>query len=375
MKEKSSIIFRLSSSLLLLLLICVSPVMAQLDDAGDIIQAAVTEEGRQDANTLLKAYFLPFGKGIGSDLNAGWSNSAATHPTLGFDLTMSVNFARVPGGDQSFNVQELDLNELVYIEEKSSTPITPTAFGANQSNTTMGAYYTDPQTSEERVLLDFEMPRGTDVPYVPAPMIQANVGLIKSTEVSVRYVPPLTLGNDLKLDVWGMGVKHEITKWLPGGSLIPVNISLQAGFTKLNSSVAFNVEPEQGPDVKNEYPDETWDGQEAALSSNAFTVNALVGKTLPFVSFYGGVGYETSSLSLRTPGSYPATVPNEDYPGEPQSKEIEKVDNPVDISYDAHRSLRGLVGTQIKLFIFNINASYTLSKYSVGQVGVGFSFR
>lgn len=359
----------------LLLLIGASPVTAQLNNAGDIIQAAATEEGRQDANTLLQAYFEPVGSGFGTDLNTGWFNTAKPHSVLGFDLTVSASVARVPGADRSFDVQQLSLNELEYVEEESSSPVTPTAFGGDESNTTMGVYYTHPQTGEEELLFDFEMPRGTDVPYVPAPMVQASVGIIKGTDVSVRYVPPLSLGNDIDLDLWGMGLKHEITQWLPGGGLIPVDISLQAGFTKLNSSIAFDVEPEQGPDVKNDYPDDTWNGQKAALSTNAFTVNALVGKTLPFISVYGGIGYETSNLSISSPGSYPVTVPNENYPEEPQPKKIEKIDNPIDISYSDNNSFRGLVGTRIKLAIFNITASYTLSKYPVGQVGVGFSFR
>lgn len=359
----------------LFLLIGASSATAQLDDAGDIIQAAATEQGRQDANTLLQAYFEPIGSGFGTDLNTGWFNTAKAHSTFGFDLTVSASVARVPGADRSFDVRELNLNELEYIEEESSSPITPTAFGGDETNTTMGAYYTHPRTGEEELLFNFEMPRGTDVPYMPAPMVQASVGLIKGTDLSVRYVPPLSLGNDIELDIWGMGLKHEITEWLPGGDLIPVDISLQAGFTKLKSSIDFNVEPEQGPDVKNEFPDDTWNGQEAVLSANAFTINALVGKTLPFISVYGGVGYETSDLSISTPGSYPVTVPNEKYPEESQSKKIKKVDNPIGISYDNNNSFRGLVGTRVKLAIFNITASYTLSKYPVGQVGLGFSFR
>ncbi|WP_372637320.1 DUF6588 family protein [Fodinibius sp.] len=363
----------------LLLLIGTSPVTAQLNNAGDIIQAAATEEGRQDANTLLQAYFKPVGNGFGTDLNTGWFNTAKPHSVLGFDLTVSASVARVPGADRSFNVQELNLKELEYIEEESTSPVTPTAFGPGESNTTLGAYfsYTNPQTGEQQQeRVEFEMPGGTDVPYVPAPMVQASAGVIKGTDVTVRYVPPLDLPNDINLDLWGVGLKHDITQWLPGGKLIPVNISLQAGYTRLNSSIAFDVDPEQGSDVENNYDPSTWEGQKAAMRSNAFTINALVGKTLPFISFYGGIGYETSSLTIDTPGSYPVTVPNEDFPEQSgQPKKIEKIDNPIDISYSDNNSFRGLVGTRIKLAIFNITASYTLSKYPVGQVGVGFSFR
>lgn len=347
---------------------------AQFGNAGEIIRA-----GKEDANTLLKAYFEPLAKGFGSDLNSGWFSTAKTHAPLGFDISINASVARVPGGDRSFDVTQLNLTELEYIEEQSSSPIASTAFGANEAGPTMGAYEDyDPRTPGEELVFDFEMPEGTGVPYVPAPMIQASVGLIKSTDVTVRYVPPLSLPSDIKLDLWGIGLKHDITEWLPGGKLIPVNIALQAGYTKLNSSIAFNVDPEQGSDIENNYPADTWNGQKAVLSTNAFTINALVGKTLPFISVYAGFGYETSDLSIRTPGSYPVTVPNDDYnPADPTSKpkEIEKVDNPIDISYQNNSSFRGLLGTRIKLAFFHITASYTLSKYPVGQVGIGFGFR
>lgn len=357
------------SILTFVLIIIATPLKAQLDNAGEILRA-----GQEDANTLLKEYFKPVGKGFGTDLNTGWFNTAKTHGTLGFDISINASVARVPGVDRSFDVRNIDLDELEYIE---GDPITPTAFGGDESGPTMGAYEDyDPTSPGEELVFDFEMPRGTGVPYVPAPMVQAGVGLIKGTDITARYVPPLSLPSDIKLNLWGVGIKHEITQWLPGGQLIPVDLSLQAGFTKLNSSVGFTVNPEEGADIENNYPDNTWNGQKAELSSDAFTINALIGKTLPFISVYGGFGYETSAVNLSTPGSYPITVPNEDYPEQSaQSKEVEKIDNPIDLSYSGNSSFRGLIGTRIKLAFFNITASYTLSKYPVGQVGVGFSFR
>jgi hypothetical protein len=341
--------------------------MAQLGDAGQILRA-----GKQDANTLLKAYFEPLGRGFGTGLNSGWFNTAKTHSTLGFDISLNASVAVVPAGDQSFDVQALTLTQLEYIEEQSQSPISPTAFGDNVSGPTMGAYYNNPFTGNRELLFDFQMPQGSGFNYVPAPMLQASVGIIKSTDITVRYVPESTY-EDFSVSLWGVGIKHGLNQWLPGGKLLPVDISLQAGFTKMTSSMAFNVDPEQGANIKNDYDPSTWVGQQAEFTADAFTINALVGKTLPIISVYAGVGYETSTVSLGTPGSYPITVPNEDYnsPGDPQ-KAILAIEDPIDITYNKNDSFRALIGARIKLTIFHISASYTLSKYPVARVGFGF---
>src|SRR5699024_12482813 len=97
--------------------------VAQLGDAGAILRA-----GKQDANTLLKAYFKPAGKGFGSDLNSGWFNTAKTHSTLGFGISVNASVARVPGADRTFNVQDLNLERIEYVKDQSASPMTPTAF-------------------------------------------------------------------------------------------------------------------------------------------------------------------------------------------------------------------------------------------------------
>lgn len=346
---------------------------AQFDGAGTILRAGV-----DDSNILLTEYFKPLGKGFGTDLNAGWFSTAKTHRTLGFDITVNASVAMVPSSDELFNVQNLNFNELEYIENQSTSPMTPTAFGSDQAGTTMGAYYENPMNGNQELLYSFEMPQGSGYPYVPSPTLQASVGIIKDTDVTLRFMPPLTMPSDVELGVFGVGIKHGLNQWLPGGSLLPVDLSLQAGYTTLNSSVAFDIQPESGPDVQNDYDPSTWEGQKAEFTADAFTANALIGKTLPIISVWAGVGYESSTVNMGTPGAYPITVPNENYdPNDPNSrvKEIDRVDNPIDIKYDNESSFHALVGTRIKLLIFNFSASYTLSKYPVLQAGFGIGIR
>lgn len=346
---------------------------AQLGDAGAILRA-----GADDANLLMENYLAPFGKGFGADLNTGWFNTAKPHKKLGFDISINVAGAIVPTSDQVFNVNDLNFNELELI---SGSPETPTISGSESSNTEMGITYTNPQTNQEETLTSFIVPGGTGFPYVPSPMIQASLGLIKDTDITVRYVPETDIDPiDGSVGLLGFGIKHGINQWLPGGGALPVDISVQFGYTTFNSDAGFEVLPENDPDTYNEFPASTWEGQGVELETSATTFNAIVGKTLPIISVYGGVGLESSTTTIASPGSYPLTVPNENYnnasdPSFGYPKVIERVDSPVDIEIEGDNSFRAFAGTRIKLAILQISASYTLSTYSSFNVGFGISFR
>ena len=346
---------------------------AQLDDAGAILRA-----GADDANVLMKSYIAPFGKGFGANLNTGWFNTAQTHKTLGFDLSINVAAAIVPSSGQSFNVNDLTFDELELI---SGSPNAPTISGNESSDTEMGITYTNPQTNQEETLTSFIIPGGTGFPYVPSPMIQASLGIIKDTDITVRYVQETDIDPiEGSVGLYGIGVKHGVNQWLPGGSALPVDISVQFGYTSFNSDAGFEVLPENEPDTYNEYQPSTWEGQGIELETSATTFNAIVGKTLPIISIYGGVGIESSTTTIASPGSYPITVPNENYnnAGDPSfgfPKVIERVDSPVDIEIEGDNSFRAFAGTRLKLAIFQISASYTLSTYSSFNVGFGISFR
>ncbi|MDZ7715428.1 MAG: DUF6588 family protein [Balneolaceae bacterium] len=348
------------------------PVLAQFGNAGEILRA-----GKADANIIMKEYLKPIGEGFGTDLNSGWFSTAKTHATLGFDITVNASLAIIPNSGQAFDITGLNLQE---VELVSGGPKTPTVAGDDNTDVVLGSQTNNPVTGQR--LFEFDMPEGSGFPYVPAPMIQASVGVIKKTDVTLRYLPKINLPNDAEVNLFGLGVKHEITQWLPGGNKLPIDLSVQAGFTNLSSSIDFEVLPEVDNDTKNEFSASTWEGQKAKISSDAFTLNAIVGKTLPVISVFGGVGYQTSTVKISTPGSYPLVVPNDDYnpaagPSDPNSntKKIAKVDEPLNLKYDENGGMHVLAGFRLKLLFFNISGSYTLSENPVAQVGVGIGIR
>ena len=70
------------------------------------------------------------------------------------------------------------------------------------------------------------------------PVLQAGVGLIKNTEIDVRFLPELDL-KGLSTGFFGIGVKHDILQWLPIVDKI-YSTYLYKGYTKL--SAAFEIE-------------------------------------------------------------------------------------------------------------------------------------
>lgn len=350
---------------------------AQVGDVGSILQS-----GRQDANTLAKAYLKPFGSGFGASLNTGWTNTASPHSTLGFDLTVSSGLAIVPDGAKSFDVSELDLQR---IQLKGNDPISPTINGDSEQGALLAAYADPdgPGGMGVQEIMEFNMPEGSGFGYVPAPMVKGAVGIVKDTEIMFRYMPEYDVGDFGSFSLYGFGAKHGINQWLPGGNLLPVNLSVMFGYTSMEVGSGLDVTASdvmQDPDnTENPYNASQWEGQEVGLNTDAWTINALVGKSLPIVSVYAGVGYEASTLNISTPGSYPTIIPNDAYdPQNPNEEEpliVDAIDEPIDIAIKGDNGFRALAGLRLKFAVFHITGSYTLSNYSSYNLGVGVSFR
>lgn len=371
----------LSTLLVLAISFAVAPrAEAQLEDAGEILRS-----GANDANLLMESYLKPFGAGFGANLNAGWVNTARAYKPFGFDLRANAGVALVPSADESFSITNLALQEISLLSGPSTTP---TISGADVSTTELGKTFTyedsngNQQTEE---LFSFVMPQGVGFPYVPAPMVQLTVGAMMDTDVSIRYFPTYDIDDVGSIGMFGFGFKHGVNQWLPGGDMLPVDLSVQFGYTSLDVSADFDVQPTIDNDtyVPNGYETGAarWDGQGADLKATGYTVNALVGKTLPILSIYGGVGMQSSKVSIGTPGNYPLTVPNENY--DPQAttgpdsytKTVESMATPIDLELDGENSVHAMAGFRIRLAILTVSGSYTLAKYPVANVGVGISIR
>lgn len=347
-----------------LLIFTVKPASAQeIDDVGIIISA-----GTNDASLLAREYLSPFANGFGSGLNAGWFNSAKSHNKFGFDIKITPSLVFVPGSDQTFDVRNLQ-SQFERLEwDNTSTPITPTLNG--DENVATSRFVIRESGLE---IGAFNMPEGSGFNFVPAPMIQASVGLIANTDLTLRYTPELNFDTFGRIKLFGVGVKHGINQWLPGGNLLPVNLAVQAGFTSLDIDGNLDVQPDGTAD-SDPFPASTWEGQEIVTSTNAFTANAIVSKDLPIISIFGGVGIESATMEIVAKGQYPIEVFDENNPGLTTIESIDGRDL-IDFKIDSDNSVHALAGLKFKLAVFEISGSYTFATYPMAQASIGFSFR
>lgn len=347
--------------------VCTNFAYSQIDNVGDLMRS-----GLDDANLLMHEYLAPFGKGFGADLNNGWFNTARTHKFLGFDITVTANAAIAPTSDETFDLSKLGLKNL-RLSNPDADPNTPTIVGDDQPGPQMDLILNNPLTGQKELISTFRMPQGIGFRYVPSPMIQASLGLIKNTEVMVRFFPEMEVAQDVgSLKLFGLGVKHDLKQWIPGGGLLPFDFSVMAGYTIFQARAEQSLEPD---------PDSiptgaSYDDQKVEIEATGFTVNFLISKQFALLTLFGAVGLESSSVDLKLKGTYPVTVV-ETVATSPNfgRKVIEDFVDPVNISIDGANNLRANVGARLKLIFLTLHASYTFSNYPVATVGLGIYVR
>lgn len=354
-----------SGILLLLAVILTGNVksVAQVAELGNMMAA-----GAADAKILLQPYITPAVNAFGAALGGGWYNTAETHKLGGFDLTFTANAAMIPKKYETFLI---DNDELTYL--KLADP------AINESQTVAGEKVSGPQIVYSVGGYNqpaFRMPEGLNSNFVPAPMIQAGIGLIKGTEVIVRYFPNVKISNN-EIGLWGIGGKHDIKQWIPGLKKLPaLQLSVMYGFTKLHTFIDLDVTKESiGAESLDGEENNNWEDQYLKLVVKSQTANLLVSANLPVVCFYGGIGFVTTKTNLKFEGDFPTVqIPNgETVPvvvamTDPIDMEIKNQDGSV-------TKPRLNAGIRFKLAVVTIHFDYSWANYSVLTAGLGISFR
>lgn len=132
-------------------------------------------------------------------------------------------------------------------------------------------------------------PGGFNIGGVGAGIYQV-AGSLFGTELMVRFFPTVTI-SDIETGLWGLGLKHEISQWIPG---LPFDLALQVLYN--NFSLEY-----KGANLEDYFK----------IDSKNFAINAHASKTFSglFV-VYGGLQYENSTMDL----GYYFRDPNDLYP-------------------------------------------------------------
>ena len=349
---------------------------AQLSDIG-----AVLAGGTADAEMLLKEYITPYANSLGANLNGGWYNTAKPHKLGGFDLTFSISAAIVPVGDRSFNLDDLTFNTGDPNISVTATGSAPTAAGKSKAGPSVTYTYDDGILPPVQ-LVSYNMPKGTGVYYFPSPMIQAGVGLPKGTEIMGRYMPQTKLGlkGGTKAGLWGIGLKHSISQWIPGLSRVPVfDMSLMGGYSRLSLNSGINVDPSMIGSTPAASLTTSFENQSLDMMVSGYTVNLLLSADMKIICFYGGLGISGSTTTLKLDGFYP--MPEMDFlsPDFGTVTNSSVLEDPIDIEIETKDGSatkpRLNLGFRLKFAVVTIHADYTYANYSLITAGLGISLR
>jgi len=355
-KTKKPMKTRITFYLLSVIIIVLCPIGSVYSQSGDILD--ILYSGPEDASRYADKYFEPIFKGLGYGFNNGWYNTAKTHQTLGFDFTISANLAFVPEGDNYFKFRNEDF--LITELASGAEAETPTLFGPDEMGPMMRVR--DESTGLE--IAQFAGPRGAGLEdelgfqAIPSPIIQVGIGVIKNTDIKLRYIPDVAR-KDADYSVWGIGVLHDIGQWIPVIKKAPIDVALFGSFSKLSTTIRFD-------------PIEEFPGINQRFSSkiNGYTIEALVSKKISVLTLLAGFGYNSAKTRFDLLGTYNVTYGN---PSLPEDYIIE-FEDPIKIDTN-ESSARLTGGIRLQFAIVTLHALYTFNGYNVLNVGLGFTFR
>ena len=334
---------------ILTLSLSVTSVNAQLFDGIENILLTSTE----DARILAEGYTAPIGKTLTYALNSGWATSAKTHKKLGFGLTIGGAAPFVPDVDQVFPP-----TGLTSLSVPSGSLSTVFGEGGDQElNFSFSESVLGNEIEYEGKLsfpggLKDELPLGT----VPAPIVQASVGVVFDTDLLVRFIPTMEMqGSTFSLT--GFGLKHNIMQYFGPLDKLPLNVSLLAAISK--ASFEYDLS------------DSTFGGnstnRKMTFEADTFTIQALASIDLPIISAFAGLGYNAGDSQFNVSGDYSI-----DYGITGIGPRILK--DPISIASDAS-GVMGIVGARLNLLFLKIFANYTIQEYNTLTAGLSFNFR
>jgi hypothetical protein len=301
---------------------------------------------KNDRDQLIDAYTNPAMKGLIYSMNNGWYHTAKVHQPFGFDISIGLNVSSVPGEHEMFNLSGLtsintgSITAATVAGSEDATPLTTVNFTEN--NITYATTFNAPGGIKESLPLN----------AVPAPAVQLNLGLPAKFEVSLRLVPKVGSDN-VKGNLFGFGVKKEITDWFGPVGKTPLHVSLLAAYTTMN--VDYTITNSGAINVTNGI---------ANFNLNSYTIQAITSLNFPIINVYGGIGYGAGNATLKMLGDYTLTYAT-------QSRTIS---NPIDSKFDAS-GFRTTLGARLSLGVFKVFGSYTLKEYNTANLGVAISIR
>lgn len=265
-----------------------------------------------------KKYLQPFADAFSADLNSGLFRQAVVKKK-GFQLYIGVvgQVAVIPDDQKYFQA---------YTESSLYPPEgpykVPTVFGPKE------AVIFPVEASGG--LIDYAFPAGFDIDYMPLATPQITIGSLMGTDLTVRYIT-LDLQDMGDLDLFGWGIRHNINQYI---TLLPVDVAV--GYYRQSFKIG-------------DYFD-----------ASASLISLQGSYSVPVITFYGGLGIESSNVDVQYTYTGEGDVPGS------QTEETIKFD------MEGANNLRLTIGLTFNLGPLKINGDYNMAKQSTFSAGVGF---
>lgn len=325
--------------------LCFNSSLKAQDDIAQLLNA-----GLQDATHFTKSYIHPASEGLVYSMSNAWYNTGKAKTLGKFEISIQPHLSFVKDANKHFTLDVNDYENLTFKNGAAQQEVA-TVFGENKTDITMIATVTAPDGTQEHV--EIELPDGigsSGVNFIPNASIQASVGLIKGTEIKARFVPKIKV-EDASLASYGFALQHEVTSWIPGAEVLPLHISLLAGYSQLDSK--YKIEESNmvsGHD------------QRLDLNTNSWLFSGIVSTSLPIINFYGGLGYVTGKTKVNLNGTYEI---------DSGYGFAETFQDPISISQSVG-GVKATLGAILKLGFFRLNADYNFQKYNSVALGISF---
>ncbi|HUI30341.1 MAG TPA: DUF6588 family protein [Candidatus Acidoferrales bacterium] len=287
-----------------------------------------------------QAYVTPVVNAVGMDMNSGLFHTAKVGGILPFGLSfyvgVQVGGALVPSSDKSFS---MGFDDSVYIPLLGMVPShdtvinAPTIFGSKNAGTIQETY-TDPVLHTRVTHSDPTIGGLINTSIALLPIPQVGLGSLFGTDVLVRYLPSMKLASYGKVQLFGFGLRHNVSQYIP---LIPIDIAVQLGFQN------FSIKDTAGNNL---------------FKLSTFAANVEVSKTLAILTVYGGLQFENSKVNLN-------------YTFTPPGQTAETI--PISFSVTGKNKFRALIGLNLGLLPFNINVDYSVGAVSAVTAGLGIA--
>ena len=249
------------------------------------IQDRISKYGQD----YVDGYLQPFADAFGAGMNSAWYNTANVDNGVSILAQAKIMLMPIPDDAKFF-----------------TDPVTgkprPTFFG--------------PDTGELN---------GINQKWAPLVVPHIAVGNFYDTRLMIRFLPKIPITDVGDLQLWGVGVQHNIGKYIP--TPLPVDIAGMVAYQdlKVGSIVDFS----------------------------SFTFGVQASKSIPMVDFYAGLSYESSKLKL----SYTQTG-----------------GSPLSFTLTGKNNVRLTGGINFNLSVFKLNLDYSLAAQPVGTLGIGFGW-